>query len=247
MESPSGGPIAMDGEDQAEGIAFTLARYELAGKAPPICSAQTWRPIRQDAPDSQAARLYLGRTRPSMSGITKFGSMRVNVTLRQWAARGTIAPILCRASPLPLKPPHPPKRHRRERAARRSSSMAEESGSRVKWAWLDLRLYLTVDGRLAQNVPANLHVRPAVDIDLLAGDVVAVGREEGDRLGNLLGYAEAADGDARLDLVWTSSGTWDSMSVSVKPGAITLTVIPDLASSSAAVLVKAMIPPLLAP
>jgi hypothetical protein len=29
------------------------------------------------------------------------------------------------------------------------SFTAEGSGSRVKWAWLDLRLYLTVDGRLA--------------------------------------------------------------------------------------------------
>ena len=51
------------------------------------------------------------------------------------------------------------------------------------------------------SVPAvDSHERSAVDVDLLTGDVVAVGRQEDDRLGNLLRLGEAAQRDAALDL-----------------------------------------------
>jgi hypothetical protein len=45
---------------------------------------------------------------------------------------------------------------------------------------------------------------------------------------------------------WISGATFASMSVSVNPGAMALTVTLNFASSMAAVLVNAMMPPLLA-
>ena len=60
------------------------------------------------------------------------------------------------------------------------------------------------------------------------------------------GLAKRPSGMRVLICIWMSSGTLASISVSVKPGAMAFTVMPALASSSAAVRVKAMMPPLLA-
>src|SRR5713101_9092408 len=45
------------------------------------------------------------------------------------------------------------------------------------------------------------HVDAAVDVDLLAGDVIPLGRQECDRLRNLLRQSEPAHRDSGLDLL----------------------------------------------
>ena len=94
---------------------------------------------------------------------------------------------------------------------------------------------------------AELHVDASVDIDLLAGNVVAVANKEGGCLGDFFRLRKAPERDPVPDRNrGYRAGTAASISVAVKPGATTLAVMLYFASSSASTLVKAMMPPLLA-
>src|SRR5260370_16091853 len=62
------------------------------------------------------------------------------------------------------------------------------------------RRRLSTGSRSAEPYAASrLHIDAAVDVDLLAGDVVAIGRQEENRLRDFLGGGEAPHRNARQD------------------------------------------------
>ncbi len=91
--------------------------------------------------------------------------------------------------------------------------------------------------------PPSLHQQAAVDRELGAGDVVAVGRDEiDDGAPHLLRRPEALQRDLVESRSRTLSGMPWTISVSMKPGATALTVTPLPASSLASDLVNAATP-----
>src|SRR5712692_6820945 len=87
-----------------------------------------------------------------------------------------------------------------------------------------------------------LHVLPAVDVQLRAGDPVPLRAEEPHQPRHLVGLAESPQGMRLLTASFAACGMLAIMSVSTNPGQMALTVMPYLASSCATLLVKAMTP-----
>jgi len=98
-------------------------------------------------------------------------------------------------------------------------------------------------GRRPCGAPRLHHHEPAVDGEDVTRDVRGlVGGEERDGVGDLLGRPEAAEGVALRIASWIVSGRPAVSSVSTKPGATALHVMPRLATSRATAFVRPMSP-----